>query len=139
MGVDLVGDFKKKFEEGILESVASETWRGRRPPGGAAYSARIFFAFSILFTNFFVNNTIPRVFSVPVHVPLPSMNLTWQTQAQFGYTCVETWVGLIAWVAYWAYPVLVMLFNMRMLCFRYSQSIPEDEGCTFLGRAKLRS
>lgn len=40
-------------------------------------------------------------------------------QAQFGYTCSETFTGLIAWVAYWIYPFMVMLFHMRMMCFRY--------------------
>ena len=40
-------------------------------------------------------------------------------QAQFGYTCAETFTGLIAWVAYWVYPFFVMLFHMRMMCFRY--------------------
>lgn len=39
-------------------------------------------------------------------------------QAQFGYTCSETFTGLIAWVAYWVYPFIVMLFHMRMVCFR---------------------
>ncbi|CAM9674844.1 unnamed protein product [Ectocarpus sp. 13 AM-2016] len=37
--------------------------------------------------------------------------------SQFGYTCSETLTGIIAWVAYWIYPVLVMMFHMRMYCF----------------------
>eukprot|EP00752_Nemacystus_decipiens_P014993 g13350.t1 len=37
--------------------------------------------------------------------------------SQFGYTCSETFTGLIAWVAYWVYPFIVMLFHMRMVCF----------------------
>ncbi|CAM9338772.1 unnamed protein product [Hapterophycus canaliculatus] len=38
-------------------------------------------------------------------------------QSQFGYTCSETFTGLIAWVAYWVYPFMVMLFHMRAACF----------------------
>lgn len=40
------------------------------------------------------------------------------TQSQFGYTCRETTVGLLAWAVYWTYPVIVILFALRVACFR---------------------
>lgn len=40
-------------------------------------------------------------------------------QAQFGYTCAETLTGLLSWVCYWVYPLIVFSFAARMCCFRY--------------------
>eukprot|EP00904_Undaria_pinnatifida_P008153 jgi/Undpi1/4468/HiC_scaffold_17.g07822.m1 len=36
---------------------------------------------------------------------------------QIGYTCEETLVGIIAWAAYWIYPIAVTIFSLRMMCF----------------------
>lgn len=63
------------------------------------------------------------------------------TQAQFGYTCQETYTGLIAWLVYWVYPVLVLMFHMRMLCFRYpaATSVPPLTACASSKRSSKSS
>ncbi|CAM9135904.1 unnamed protein product [Laminaria digitata] len=57
-------------------------------------------------------------------------------QDQFGYTCLETFTGLIAWVVYWVYPFLVMLFTMRAMCF---SAIPAKAQAQLLAAPERRT